>query len=132
MDAASNVDISKLKLKDMQSEIIKDISKGIWKSSKEFDIDMFSSQKNSTMDRLIKENSLKKSLENDNLIVLEGIYYQHADLINREDLREDVEEVREDDCISAGDFEDDYNDKNYTIEGKSVPKKGPFEKIEYF
>jgi len=75
MDAASNVDISKLKLKDMQSEIIKDISKGIWKSSKEFDIDMFSSQKNSTMDRLIKENSLKKSLENDNLIVLEGIYY---------------------------------------------------------
>lgn len=63
-----------LVLRKTHLNTLKTISNGIWKSSKEFDVDVYSSQKNSSMDRLVNENSLKKSLENDNFIIFEGLY----------------------------------------------------------
>lgn len=49
------------------------ISDKIWKSTKEFDIDDSSSKKHSLFDRLIEDNCIEKSLENDNLIIFEGV-----------------------------------------------------------
>jgi hypothetical protein len=34
--------------------------------------------------------------------------------------------------LSAGDFDDDFEEKNYVIEGKDIPKKGFFENNPYF
>lgn len=45
---------------------------GIWKSSKEFDIDVSANNTSSDFDQMIQDNIIKKSLENDNLIIYEG------------------------------------------------------------
>lgn len=60
------------RFKQSQISIIQATSKGIWKSSKEFDIDVSANNTSSDFDQMIKDNILKKSLENDNLIIFEG------------------------------------------------------------
>ena len=49
------------------------ISKNIWKSSRRFDADSSSNAKRSPFDLMVAENMLQKSLESDNLIVVEGM-----------------------------------------------------------
>jgi len=108
------------------------ISDKVWKSSREFDIDDFASKKHSLFDRLIEDNCIEKSLENDNLVIFEGECKQDHYFLDKEDLQEEIDDENEQDCLSAGDFDEDFKDKNYIIDGKSIPKKTFFEKNEYF
>jgi len=55
-----------------QSAAFKDIANNIWKSSREFDIDISSNEKHSHFDDLVKNNAIQKCLENDTLIFVEG------------------------------------------------------------
>lgn len=83
---------------------------------------------------MIQENILKKSLENDNLIIFEGERKDVSDsmFISKTELQEEIDDENENDNLSAGDFDDDFEDKNYVIEGKDIPKKGFFENNPYF
>ena len=57
--------------KQEQEALLEDVSQNIWKTTKQFDLD--STQKNSPFDILVQRNVLQKTLEQDNLIYLEGI-----------------------------------------------------------
>jgi len=47
-------------------------------------------------------------------------------------LKEDIQDENENDVISAGDFEAEFEYKKTLISGRSIPKKGFFEKVRYF
>ena len=78
-----------------QEEQFGRIAQGIYDSSYEFDLDMFSSQEDSPLDKLVKNRCLQKSLENDNVIFAEGNYQEaylsHAEqnFISKEEHEQD-------------------------------------------
>ena len=43
-----------------------------WNGSRKFDVDFSSNANSSPFDVMVKDNVLQKSLENDNLIIVEG------------------------------------------------------------
>ena len=96
------------KASSQQLESLRMISGKIWKSSREFDIDDSASKKNSLFDKLIEDVCIEKSLESDDLIVYEGMHMQDLHFLSKEDLKEEIDEENEKDCISAGDFDEDY------------------------
>jgi hypothetical protein len=55
-----------------RNNLISTISNDLWKSSREFDIDQSANNKFSPFDSMVKENSLQKILETDDLIIIEG------------------------------------------------------------
>ena len=62
-------------MKKQQEEQFKSIANQIFKTSKQFDVD--ASAHNSLYDNLIEENVLQKSLENDNLLYIEGMRLEY-------------------------------------------------------
>jgi hypothetical protein len=110
-----------------QLEELSCISKEIWNSSKKFDIDFSSNSVDSRLDVMIEENVIKKILENDDLIIIEGMFDEEYDFVDRDELYEDIQEENENDAISAGDFEEEFEYKKTLISGKFIPKKGFFE-----
>ena len=74
---------------DNQLHHLKMIAKETWKGSRKFDIDFSSSSKTSNFDKMVKHNILQKSLENDNLIVVEGSLDQAQDWFTSEMIKDD-------------------------------------------
>ena len=56
-------------LQEKQKQALSEISKGIWKTSTKFDLD---NEEDSPLDKLVEDKVVIKSLENDNLIFMEG------------------------------------------------------------
>ena len=59
---------------ELQLKQLKMISHETWNGSRKFDIDFSSNQKSSPFDKMVEDNVLQKSLENDNLLVVEGLH----------------------------------------------------------
>lgn len=57
--------------RDRQMRSIKEVSKGIWNQTKNFDLD--ATKKESAFDHMVSENVIQKCLEEDNLIFIEGM-----------------------------------------------------------
>mmetsp|Transcript_21579 Transcript_21579/g.33227 ORF Transcript_21579/g.33227 Transcript_21579/m.33227 type:complete len:988 (-) Transcript_21579:2058-5021(-) len=117
--------------KQQQEALLEDISTKIWKTTKHFDLD--STQKNSPFDVLVKENVLGKTLENDNLIYMEGMRRtQQPDFMSREEFQQEFEKPENWDTLSAGDFEEEFDRRFDEIDERQKPKLGMFEKSSYF
>lgn len=71
-------------------EELRCISKEIWNSSKRFDIDFSTNSVDSKLDVMIKDNVIKKSLENDDLIIIEGMFDEENEFVDRDELHEDI------------------------------------------
>jgi hypothetical protein len=50
----------------------------VWKASSQFDIDESSNEKNSKFDFMIRENTIQKCLESDDLLFIEGTRRQNV------------------------------------------------------
>lgn len=111
---------------------MKTISNDLWRSSRDFDIDSSSNANNSPFDLMVKENALQKTLESDDLIIVEGKRAKHFELTDIETLDKDLMEIRREECLSAGDFEEEYEEKLDFMEMKEEPELTSFEKSEYF
>lgn len=61
-------------LKDRQYDQFVRIANGVYDSTFDFDLDMFSTQEDSPLDKLVANRCLQKSLENDNVMFAEGNY----------------------------------------------------------
>lgn len=109
------------------------ISKNIWKSSRRFDADSSSNAKRSPFDLMVRENMLQKSLESDNLIVVEGMRLEeNPEFIDVVEAINDWQQLQMNENISAGDFEGDFDEKFEIVESKTRPKLGFFEQSAYF
>jgi hypothetical protein len=113
-----------------QLQQLKMIARDTWNASRRFDIDLGSTNKTSPFDKMVKDNVLQKSLENDNLIVVEGCHDSAPDWFTKDQLELEVAQIEK--AISNGDFEQDLDDKIEMIQKKNVPKLGFFEKRQYF
>lgn len=60
------------------------------------------------------------------------MFNEEDEFIDRVELYEDIQDANENDAISAGDFEEEFEYKKTLISGRSIPKKGFFEKKKYF
>ena len=102
---------------EKQLDLLKSISLEIAKSSRQFDIDISSSNNKSSFDNLIFENIIQKSLENDNLIYVEGRKNQSMDMLEFEqEMKEEISET-----ISAGDFPNEFINKIKAINESKQP-----------
>jgi hypothetical protein len=106
------------------------ISHETWKGSRKFDIDFSSNQRQSPFDKMVEDNVLQKSLENDNLIVVEGFYDTAPEIFTAEQIQ--LELAEEERALSSGDFDDDLDAKTKIISDKNLPKQGFFENNDYF
>jgi hypothetical protein len=79
---------------------------------------------------LISNDAIQKSLESDNLIFVEGI--RKPNILTADELVVVQEELVNEDNISAGDFQDEFDEKRDNLEQKSLPKSGMFERNVYF
>jgi hypothetical protein len=122
----------KERLKKKQEDLFKHISTRVTNSSTRFDIDDSSNAKNSAFDNLIDNDAIQKSLESDNLIFLEGVGRKKGSLFTAEELVKVEEELNHEDNISAGDFQEEFDEKQYKLDQKSLPKSGIFERKAYF
>jgi len=109
----------KRSLEEKQEELLDATARGIWKTTKEFDLD--TTQKYSPFDKLIQEGVLHKSLEHDSLIYVEG------SLTKMQALEDETWDV-----LSAGDFEEDLQKKSKYRDEKKKEKEGTFERSSYF
>jgi len=108
------------------------LSKQIWASSTKFDIDDVGN-KQTDFDVLIKENEIQKSLECDDLLFMEGhLKRKNQEFIDHEEMINDKKKDYEDDILSAGDFEGEFEEKMQIIEKRQAPTIGYFEKSQYF
>jgi len=82
---------------------------------------------------MVTDNVLKKGLESDNLVVVEGCrrVYQ-PDFLTKEEF-DDIKDLQENwEAISAGDLEDEIENKTEFLSHRGKPKLGFFEKSKYF
>jgi len=56
----------------------------------------------------------------------------NPDFITKDEFQDDIDDANLYDNVSAGDFEEELNDKNDLIERKVQPRLDFFDKIEYF
>lgn len=117
-----------------QNLILKDFAKQIQKTSREFDVDETQSKKVSPLDILVNENVLQKNLEDDDLLYVEGMRAsKQKDFITVDEFDEFALQAENiDDCFSAGDFEEEFDDKFDVLDRMNAPKLGVFDKYEYF
>jgi hypothetical protein len=121
-------------LKVKQKSLLHEIAHQVNLASRQFDLDATQTTEESQFDKLVKLNVVQKSLESDNLLYVEGFRSEHQPefLTQEQFLDEAMKDENQDDCISAGDFEEAFEEKFDIIEEKSKPKLGIFEKVEYF
>ena len=113
-----------------QRDAINSISSGIWKTSTEFDLD---DEEDTPLDRLIGDKCLLKSLETDNLIFMEGRRStEQPDFITAEEFQEEVEKKENWDVISAGDYQEEFDEMFDEIENRTRPKLDSFDTSKYF
>lgn len=79
---------------------------------------------------MVEDNVLQKSLENDNLIIVEGFYDTAPEYFTSEQIQLEIAE--EERALSSGDFDEDLDAKIKIISDKNLPKQGFFEKNDYF
>ena len=106
--------------KTLQLKQLKMISHETWKGSRKFDIDFSSNQRQSPFDKMVEDNVLQKSLENDNLLVVEGFYDTAPEIFTAEQIQ--LELAEEERALSSGDFDDDLDAKIKIINDKNLPK----------
>ena len=94
----------------------------------------FGYDKNPAFSEMIVAKTLKKSLESDNIIYVEGTSTIHDDpeFFTRDELETQTREELETYNYSACDFKEEYRRKNGLIEHKQSPALGPFERWVYF
>lgn len=94
----------------------------------------FGYDKNPAFSEMIVAKTLKKSLESDNIIYVEGTSTIHNDpeFFTRDELETQTREELEAYNYSACDFKEEYHRKNGYIEHKISPEQGPFERWLYF
>jgi len=82
---------------------------------------------------LVQENVLGKCLESDELIYIEGQRINNnPDFISREEFQDDLDDENQFDNVSAGDFDEELNEKADLIDRKTQPRLDFFDKIRYF
>lgn len=83
---------------------------------------------------MIAAKTLKKSLESDYVIYVEGTSRVHDDheFLTQDEVEEQTREELETYDYSAIDFKEEYLRKNGLIEYKNSPPLGPFERWHYF
>jgi hypothetical protein len=83
---------------------------------------------------MIAAKTLKKSLESDYVIYVEGTSTIHADheFLTRDELEDQIRAELETYDYSACDFKEEYHRKNGLIEYKQSPHLGAFERWDYF
>lgn len=82
---------------------------------------------------MVSDNILKKGLESDNLVVVEGCRRTvQVDFLTEEEFC-DIKDQKENwEAISAGDLEDEIETKMEFLSHRGQPKLGMFEKSKYF
>ena len=75
---------------------------------------------------------LQKTLENDEIIYVEGFACQSKNILSREDFEEEKAIHHFDDTISAADFDYEFDKKLDIIEDKLKPTLGIFDNSVYF
>jgi len=118
-------------LYERQLHELKSISSSIFKASRKFDVD--ANNDNSPLDQMVTDNILKKGLESDNLVVVEGCRREvQPDFLTLEEF-DDIKDQQENwEAISAGDLEDEIENKVEFLSHRGKPKMGFFEKSRYF
>lgn len=116
---------------ERQLHELKSISSSIFKASRKFDVD--ANNDNSPLDQMVTDNILKKGLESDNLVVVEGCRREvQPDFLTLEEF-DDIKDQQENwEAISAGDLEDEIENKVEFLSHRGKPKMGFFEKSRYF
>lgn len=81
---------------------------------------------------MVQENIIQKTLEADDLVIVDGQTTTGFEYASTEKLDDDLMADKMLDSISGGDFEEEYNDKIDFIAKKDEPKLSKFEKSKYF
>lgn len=110
---------------------IKDISQSVRMASSQFDINESTNEKNSKFDQMISHNAIQKCLESDDLIFMEGIRKQN-DFLTESERQEDHLKAIDEECISAGDFQQAFDERFNNLEEIRKPKLSIFENYSYF
>lgn len=117
---------------EKQESIMKSISKDLWKSANQFDIDSSSNAKYSFFDTMVKEKQLQKTLESDDLVIVEGNKAKYIEYTKVETIEEDIVDKLKEETMSCGDFHEEYDEKFDLIEEREMPELTRFEKSPYF
>lgn len=80
---------------------------------------------------MIRENTIQKCLESDDLLFIEGTRRQNVFMPEIE-LKQDKLDQIEGDNFSAGDFQEEFDEKFNNIEELKKPKLSIFENYSYF
>lgn len=115
----------------MQLSALKNISHSIVSASRKFDVD--ANKDDSELDRMVQNNILKKGLESDNLVVVEGCRREfQPEFLNAEEFDDIKDEPENWEAISAGDLEEEIDNKTLFLSHRGKPKNGFFENSKYF
>jgi len=108
-----------------------DVSSNIWKTSKEFDLD--ANKDDSPFDRMVDANVVQKTLEDDTLLFIEGQRpLAQPDFMTTAEFDEEIQKKENWDVISAGDYQEEFDEMFEEIDNREKPKIGFFDKKEYF
>jgi hypothetical protein len=123
--------VSKRPPEDKQNRLLAEVSESIWKTSKEFDLEM--EYNNGHLNILVEEKAIQKSLENDNLMFIEGFTMgTPKDMLGAEELGDERAKPQNWGYVSAGDFDEELDLKAEKVERRTRPRQGFFEKSKYF
>jgi hypothetical protein len=109
-----------------------EINQTVWDMSRKFDLDIDQHDIYDDARMFIDENVMQKTLENDEIIYVEGFTRQSKNMLSKEDFEEEKANHYHDDTISAADFDYEFDKKLDIIEDKLKPDLGIFDKTEYF
>jgi hypothetical protein len=123
--------IPKETLEQKQRKAMEEVFSGVWKTSKEFDLD--TNKDDSVFDRFVADNVVQKTLEDDQLIFMEGQRPSHQPgFISKQDFDNELIKPENWDVISAGDYQEEFEEMFKEIDERKKPKPGMFEKRPYF
>lgn len=117
-------------------------AKEIWDSSREFEVHLGTKKTDADMKGLAASSLLRKQLENDNIIFIEGhaggaIFSDPLDQLRGLDaatlkIKGEAELARETDAISAFDYDAEYDQKKELLEKRKWEEPGLMERSRYF
>lgn len=116
---------------DKQRQLVKSISRSIFKTSSRFDLD--TKGKKTNFDEYIRENVVQKTLEADSLTFVEGMRPKsQPNFLTRHQFKIEVAKKENWDNFSAGDFKEDFSEKFEAQGDRVLNHPGWFEKKDYF
>jgi hypothetical protein len=86
-----------------------EISKKVYDMSRKFDLDVYQQEIYDDVELFIDENVLQKTLENDNIIYVEGFTCQSKNMLSKEEFEDEIAKHHFDDTISAADFDIEFD-----------------------